>query len=71
MLREARDRGTLDALARRLLVLHDDSGALVSGVAAAMGAGTPGPAAAPARTAEPAEPAESTEPAERNGPRAA
>lgn len=41
MLREARDRGTLDALARRLLVLHDHSGALVSGVAAAMGAGTP------------------------------
>ncbi|KOY56728.1 AAA family ATPase [Streptomyces sp. XY332] len=65
MLREARDRGTLDALARRLLVLHDDSGALVSGVAAAMSGGTPGPAAAPARTAEPAEPAE------RNGPRAA
>ncbi|MFI6001473.1 hypothetical protein ACIA98_13775 [Streptomyces sp. NPDC051366] len=63
MLREARDRGTLDALAQRLLVLHDDSGALVSGVAAAMGAGTPGPApSAPARTAETAE---------RNGPRAA
>ncbi|WP_327363672.1 hypothetical protein [Streptomyces sp. NBC_01296] len=63
MLREARDRGTLDALARRLLVLHDHSGALVSGVAAAMGAGTPGPApSAPDRTAETGE---------RNGPRAA
>ncbi|MFF1494687.1 hypothetical protein [Streptomyces sp. NPDC058304] len=63
MLREARDRGTLDVLAQRLLVLHDDSGVLVSGVAAAMGAGTPGPApSAPARTAETAE---------RNGPRAA
>ncbi|MEV0411485.1 hypothetical protein AB0I68_11950 [Streptomyces sp. NPDC050448] len=60
LLREARDRGTLDGLAQRLLVLHDHSGELVSGVAAAMGAGAPGPVPpVPARTAE------------RNGPRAA
>ncbi|CAL9362311.1 hypothetical protein SUDANB120_00692 [Streptomyces sp. enrichment culture] len=37
MLREARRRGTLDELARRLIVLRDDHGDLVSGVAAAMG----------------------------------
>ncbi|MFF3862681.1 hypothetical protein [Streptomyces sp. NPDC002209] len=72
MLREARDRGTLDALARRLLVLHDHSGALVSGVATAMGAGGPCPApSAPQRTTETAETAEAADTAERNGPRAA
>ncbi|WP_371645877.1 AAA family ATPase [Streptomyces sp. NBC_00597] len=60
ILREARSRGTLDGLARRLLVLRDRSGELVSGVAAAMGAATPGPAPpAPVRTPE------------RNGPRVA
>ncbi|MFD3540584.1 hypothetical protein ACFWUQ_13915 [Streptomyces sp. NPDC058662] len=41
ILREARRRGTLDRLARRLLSLDDTSGGLVSGVAAAMGAGAP------------------------------
>ncbi|MER7466076.1 hypothetical protein [Streptomyces sp. NPDC097981] len=60
ILRAARSRGTLDGLARRLLVLRDRSGALVSAVAAAMGSGTPGPAAPlPVPTVE------------RNGPRAA
>ncbi|MEV4192940.1 trypsin-like peptidase domain-containing protein, partial [Streptomyces toxytricini] len=43
MLREARRRGTLGELARRLLVLRDDHGDLVSGVAAAMGAAARGP----------------------------
>ncbi|PJN40320.1 ATP-binding protein [Streptomyces sp. CB02959] len=42
ILRLARDRGTLDALARRLLSVPDRSGELVSGVAAAMGVGTRG-----------------------------
>ncbi|MBT2459515.1 AAA family ATPase [Streptomyces sp. ISL-86] len=65
ILREARSRGTLDRLARRLLGLHDQSGELVSGVAAAMGSGNaagqvPQPAQTPART-----------PAEGNGPKAA
>ncbi|MET9882009.1 ATP-binding protein [Streptomyces sp. NPDC006430] len=60
MLREARSRGTLDRLARRLLVLRDRSGELVSGVAAAIGAGTPDPA-----------PPTVGRTAERNGPRAA
>ncbi|MGW5847290.1 AAA family ATPase [Streptomyces sp. NPDC055254] len=41
ILREARRRGTLDRLARRLLSLDDTSGGLVSGVAAAMSAGAP------------------------------
>ncbi|MGW3012137.1 ATP-binding protein [Streptomyces sp. NPDC001219] len=40
ILRLARDRGTLDALARRLLAVPDRSGEIVAGVAAAMGAGT-------------------------------
>ncbi|MGG2464573.1 ATP-binding protein [Streptomyces sp. RGM 3693] len=42
ILRLARDRGTLNALARRLLAVPDRSGELVSGVAAAMGVGTHG-----------------------------
>uniref|UniRef100_A0AAU2JVZ4 KAP family NTPase n=1 Tax=Streptomyces sp. NBC_00049 TaxID=2903617 RepID=A0AAU2JVZ4_9ACTN len=42
ILREARVRGTLDRLARRLLSLDDVSGELASGVAAAMGAGASG-----------------------------
>ncbi|WP_435602117.1 AAA family ATPase [Streptomyces sp. bgisy130] len=40
ILRLARDRGTLDTLARRLLAVRDKSGEIVAGVAAAMGAGT-------------------------------
>ncbi|MFE1172971.1 ATP-binding protein [Streptomyces sp. NPDC058773] len=40
ILRLARDRGTLDTLARRLLAVPDRSGEIVAGVAAAMGAGT-------------------------------
>ncbi|WP_137992163.1 trypsin-like peptidase domain-containing protein [Streptomyces vilmorinianum] len=48
-LREARRRGTLDSLAWHALTLHDGSGDLVEGVAAAMGVGVPargpGPAA--------------------------
>ncbi|WP_284581180.1 trypsin-like peptidase domain-containing protein [Streptomyces sp. 2P-4] len=51
MLREARRRGTLGELARRLLVLRDDRGDLVSGVAAAMAAAAPG-------TARPVDPAD-------------
>ncbi|MEK2474157.1 AAA family ATPase [Streptomyces noursei] len=42
ILRLARDRGTLNALARRLLSVPDRSGELVAGVAAAMGVGTHG-----------------------------
>ncbi|MEN8652778.1 ATP-binding protein [Streptomyces sp. 21So2-11] len=42
VLREARNRGTLDQLARRLLVLRDESGEIVAGVAEAMRAGTAG-----------------------------
>ncbi|MFI0714680.1 ATP-binding protein [Streptomyces inhibens] len=42
ILRLARDRGTLDALARRLLAVPDKSGEIVAGVAAAMGVGTGG-----------------------------
>ncbi|MFI0785835.1 ATP-binding protein [Streptomyces lydicus] len=42
ILRLARDRGTLDALARRLLDVPDTSGEIVAGVAAAMGAGSGG-----------------------------
>lgn len=61
ILREARSRGTLDRLAQRLLVLHDLSGELVSGVAAAMGSGSA--ARQVSRTAH--------GPAERNGPSAA
>ncbi|MET7619251.1 AAA family ATPase [Streptomyces sp. NPDC005408] len=40
ILRLARDRGTLNKLARRLLAVRDKSGEIVAGVAAAMGAGT-------------------------------
>ncbi|MEU9501643.1 ATP-binding protein [Streptomyces sp. NPDC048196] len=40
ILRLARDRGTLDALARRLLAVPDRSGEIVAGVAAAMGVGS-------------------------------
>lgn len=40
ILRLARDRGTLDTLARRLLAVPDKSGELVAGVAAAMGVGS-------------------------------
>lgn len=39
ILRLARDRGTLDALARRLLAVRDKSGEIAAGVAAAMGVG--------------------------------
>ncbi|MEU9300076.1 ATP-binding protein [Streptomyces sp. NPDC048269] len=83
-LREARRLGTLDRLARRLLALDDRSGELVSGVAAAMGAGaaTPGPDAptdvptdvptdAPPVASEPGWADHSAEPAEGNGHRAA
>ncbi|MGW2014720.1 trypsin-like peptidase domain-containing protein [Streptomyces sp. NPDC001927] len=49
-LRQARERGTLDSVAWRVLTLRDASGDLVEGVAAAMDAGTParGPATEPA-----------------------
>ncbi|MCX5195328.1 ATP-binding protein [Streptomyces sp. NBC_00249] len=75
MLREARRLGTLDRLAGRLLTLDDRSGELASGVAAAMGAGAPGPAV-PTGTgpvaSEPGEADPSAEsPAEGNGHRAA
>ncbi|MEU8782326.1 AAA family ATPase [Streptomyces sp. NPDC048637] len=46
ILRLARDRGTLDTLARRLLAVPDKSGEIVAGVAAAMGVGTGAPTAA-------------------------
>ncbi|MFH8629511.1 ATP-binding protein [Streptomyces lydicus] len=49
ILRLARDRGTLDALARRLLDVPDTSGEIVAGVAAAMGAGSGGRPTAAAR----------------------
>ncbi|MFK0254032.1 AAA family ATPase [Streptomyces sp. NPDC090445] len=78
-LREVRRRDYLDELSRRLLVLRDPSGELVSGVAAAMGSGTtgdgpgegedPGPAAV-VRPA-PWPPATPPTTPERNGPRAA
>ncbi len=42
ILRLARDRGTLDGLARRLLAVPDESGEIAAGVAAAMGAGAAG-----------------------------
>ncbi|MFI1869797.1 ATP-binding protein [Streptomyces jumonjinensis] len=42
ILRLARDRGTLDTLARRLLAVPDESGEIKAAVAAAMGAGTAG-----------------------------
>ncbi|MEU7556638.1 hypothetical protein AB0B01_30720, partial [Streptomyces sp. NPDC044571] len=59
-LREARSRGSLDRIARRLLVLRDQSGELLSGVATAMDSGCPAqPTPAPPPSAE------------RNGPRAA
>ncbi|MET7533258.1 AAA family ATPase [Streptomyces goshikiensis] len=60
ILRAARDRGTLDRLARKLLELRDQSGELVSGVATAMGAGDSGNGLRGEHR-----------PAERNGPRAA
>ncbi|GLF93142.1 ATP-binding protein [Streptomyces yaizuensis] len=64
ILRLARDRGTLDTLARRLLDVPDPSGEIAAAVAAAMGAGTGAapptapPAAPPAAppTAPPAAP---------------
>ncbi|MEU3777758.1 hypothetical protein AB0F11_32120 [Streptomyces sp. NPDC032472] len=60
VLREARGRDSLLALARRLLVLRDPSGLLVAGVAAATTPDAPGPTPRrPRRTAE------------RNGPQAA
>ncbi|MEW2574810.1 ATP-binding protein [Streptomyces syringium] len=66
ILREVRDRGTLNDLARRLLVLRDDSGELLAGVASAMRRGTAGPSArAPATSALMARPGT---PTERNGP---
>ncbi|OII60571.1 hypothetical protein BJP40_09595 [Streptomyces sp. CC53] len=40
ILRLARDRGALDALARRLLVLRDEGGDIAAGVAAALRTGT-------------------------------
>ncbi|MYT34104.1 MULTISPECIES: ATP-binding protein [unclassified Streptomyces] len=40
ILRLARDRGTLDTLAHRLLAVPDHSGEITAGVAAAMGVGT-------------------------------
>ncbi|MGW1375963.1 ATP-binding protein [Streptomyces sp. NPDC002446] len=49
ILRLARDRGTLDALARRLLAMPDNSGEIVAGVAAAMGVGSTGRPAAASR----------------------
>ncbi|MFD0270842.1 AAA family ATPase [Streptomyces sp. NPDC127106] len=78
-LREARERGYLDELARRLLVLRDPSGELVSGVAAAMGSGTPGedpgdggdPGPAAPVTVDPDPHDTPATTAERNGPRAA
>ncbi|WP_175407187.1 ATP-binding protein [Streptomyces sp. TRM64462] len=42
ILRLARDRGTLDALARRLLVLRDEGGEIAAGVAAALRTGSEG-----------------------------
>ncbi|MGX8904350.1 AAA family ATPase [Streptomyces netropsis] len=66
ILREVRDRGTLDDLARRLLVLRDESGELLAGVATAMRRGTAGPSArAPATSALMARPGT---PVEGNGP---
>jgi hypothetical protein len=53
ILRLARDRGTLDTLARRLLALPDTSGEIVAGVAAAMGARGLPPPSSTAPTAEP------------------
>ncbi|MCB5164111.1 AAA family ATPase [Streptomyces bambusae] len=65
-LREARRLGTLDGLARQLLVVNDASGTLVSGVAAAMSTGlTPRPAAAATPAPEAALP---PAPVEGNGP---
>ncbi|WP_328972688.1 AAA family ATPase [Streptomyces sp. NBC_00239] len=53
ILREAQRRGTLDELARRLLQVKDQSGELLSGVAAAMGAGTPAPGPEESRPVRP------------------
>ncbi|MGG8409801.1 hypothetical protein ACM614_26070 [Streptomyces sp. 12297] len=68
ILREARRLGTLDSLACRLLDVNDRSGALVSGVAAAMTAGT-GALHPTAVLAAPETPVAA--PVEGNGPRAA
>ncbi|MEU2391153.1 ATP-binding protein [Streptomyces sp. NPDC007369] len=79
-LREARKRGSLDELARRLPVLRDPSGELVSAVAAAMGSGTPGGepgedgdsgADGDSCPMDPGAPDTPPTTAERNGPRAA
>ncbi|MEV0374703.1 ATP-binding protein [Streptomyces sp. NPDC050636] len=51
ILRLARDRGTLDEVARRLLAMPDKSGEIVAGVAAATGVGTRGRTATRAVTA--------------------
>ncbi|WP_055599763.1 AAA family ATPase [Streptomyces aureus] len=55
ILREAQRHGTLDELARRLLQVKDQSGELLSGVAAAMGASTPVPGPAAGRSVRPVE----------------
>ncbi|NUK22003.1 ATP-binding protein [Streptomyces lunaelactis] len=55
ILRLARDRGTLDELARRLLTVTDESGEIAAGVAAAMRAGAGGRPAKRPRTAAAAE----------------
>ncbi|RSS79098.1 AAA family ATPase [Streptomyces sp. WAC06614] len=67
VLREARRRGTLDRLARRLLNLGDPSGELASGVAAAMNAGAPAAAVTPSPAPRP----EGARPYGGNGHRAA
>ncbi|MET7717922.1 AAA family ATPase [Streptomyces sp. NPDC005407] len=65
ILRLARDRGTLNALARRLLAVRDKSGEIVAGVAAAMGAGANGRTK---RRASAARPAEGNDSSGENGP---
>ncbi|MFC4611432.1 AAA family ATPase [Streptomyces maoxianensis] len=55
ILRLARDRGTLDGLARRLLAVRDRSGEIIAGVAAAMGAGAHGRTKRRSSAAHPAE----------------
>ncbi|WP_063740641.1 AAA family ATPase [Streptomyces flavochromogenes] len=80
ILRKAQRHGTLDGLARRLLQVKDQSGQLLSGVAAAMGASTPVPGPAESRPVRPVTPGggagpdtgpTSPPPLEGNGPRAA
>ncbi|WP_236242236.1 hypothetical protein [Streptomyces sp. CC228A] len=61
ILRLARDRGTLEELARRLLVLRDEGGEIAAGVASALRTGT-GPAGPPA-------PAGARPPTDASGPR--